>query len=104
MVVWCADPFFGNDHSMELKRALDEAILESTTHKTVSLNVAWQKYPKPPPRLHGYDVVASSGGTWYYVPAMIVFFVLLSEVVQEKESRLRVGMAFMGMKSPPYVC
>jgi len=47
--------------------------------------------------------VANSGGTWYYVPAMIVFFVLLSELVQEKESKLRVGMAFMGMKSAPYV-
>lgn len=96
-------PFFGDDHALELKRALDQAIMHKITGKPASLSVGWKDFPKPPPRLHGYNVVATSGGTWYYVPAMIVFFCTLAEVVAEKESKLRVGMAFMGMRSPPCV-
>ena len=94
-------PFFGDDHALELKRALDQAIMHKITGKDASLSVGWKEFPKPPPRLHGYNVVAQSGGTWYYVPAMIVFFCTLADVVAEKESKLRVGMAFMGMRSPP---
>lgn len=42
---------------------------------------------------------ASNGGVWFYLPAMIVFFVTLTEIVSEKELRLRLG-AFVGSGPP----
>ena len=37
-----------------------------------------------------------------YVPPMITFFVLLTEIVLEKENRLRLGMRMMGLKNSVY--
>lgn len=96
-------PFFGDDHTMELKRALDAAIMQqqAVPGARVDLSVGWRKFPTPLPRVYGYDVVASDGAVWFYLPPMITFFVLLNELVTEKEDRLRVGMQQMGMRSPP---
>jgi len=44
-------------------------------------------------------VVAQQGGQWYILPALIVFYVLLVEIVGEKESRLRLGMRTMGLRN-----
>ena len=34
----------------------------------------------------------------FYVPAMIVFFMTMNEIVMEKEGRLRLGMRMMGKR------
>jgi hypothetical protein len=68
-----------------LKRAVDEALLElQTGSKNLSLRMNIKKFPAPKPRVAGYDVVASNGGVWFYVPPMITFFILLTEIVTEK--------------------
>lgn len=56
----------------------------------------------PKLRLSGYDVVAAAGAFWFYVPSMIIFFVLLTEIVLEKEKSLRVGMKMMGLSDSVY--
>lgn len=33
---------------------------------------------------------------------MITFFLVLTEIVAEKESRLRIGMRMMGLSNGPY--
>ena len=48
------------------------------------------------------DFAAGSGGIWYYIPLMIIFFFLLLEIVTEKELEMRVGMQVMGLYSSAY--
>eukprot|EP01138_Halocafeteria_seosinensis_P011339 gb/GECG01011582.1/.p1 GENE.gb/GECG01011582.1/~~gb/GECG01011582.1/.p1 ORF type:complete len:2138 (+),score=187.49 gb/GECG01011582.1/:1-6414(+) len=92
-------PFFENDHAMEVKRALEKVHLSSCAgNDVVHLDVNWRQYPTPKPRLKGYDVVAANGGVWFYLPPMIIFFVILTEVVDEKASKLRIGMKQMGLR------
>jgi hypothetical protein len=111
-------------YALEIKRSLDEAILSqilssvgnassSSAHFTIPsssteksgfgfLNVTLRSFPEPKPRVAGYDVVAANGGIWFYVPPMVTFFILLTEVVAEKEQRLRLGMRMMGLRSVVY--
>ena len=101
-------PMGGDNYALGVKRAIDTAAFElrledrgsNTTH--VDLRASWSKLPQPANRIHGYDVVAQDGGVWFYVPPMITFFILLSEIVNEKESRLRLGMRMMGMRLSPF--
>lgn len=73
-------------------------------------------------RISGYDVVAANGGTvrqhdqnplfslinatiivkWFFLGPMVTFFHILTEIVGEKESRLRLGMRMMGLKTSVY--
>ena len=75
-----------NDHAVEAKRALDAASIEyaSQLHRNTIVNLNLTVYQRPfplaPPRIQGFDVVASYGGIWFYVPPMITFFVVLTEV------------------------
>lgn len=97
-------PFFEIDHTMQLKRALDEATLRrslagsgpappvcgsdvtgrreagAVNSSCVQMDVDWSHFPTPVPRIHGFDVVAADGGIWFYVPPMITFFIVLTEV------------------------
>lgn len=93
-------PFFENDHAMEVKRAIEKAHLAECveSEEGFELDINWRKFPSPKPRLQGYDVVAANGGVWFYLPPMIIFFVVLTEVVDEKESKLRIGMKQMGLR------
>ena len=34
-----------------------------------------------------YDVIGANGGLWFYIPPMVTFFLLLSDLVGEKEQR-----------------
>lgn len=43
-------------------------------------DLRWSSFPTAAPRFSGYDVVASVGGIWFYVPSVITFFVVLVEV------------------------
>jgi len=84
-------------------KSLDRAILLQQSNLTnVTLDVNYRSYPRAKTRISQYDVVASDGGVWFYVPPMVIFFILLTEVVTEKEQRLRLGMRMMGMKDSVY--
>eukprot|EP01116_Phalansterium_solitarium_P019773 TRINITY_DN564_c0_g2_i1.p1 TRINITY_DN564_c0_g2~~TRINITY_DN564_c0_g2_i1.p1 ORF type:complete len:1819 (+),score=747.59 TRINITY_DN564_c0_g2_i1:87-5543(+) len=86
----------------QLMAALDEVILSMQANRTVTFTVQKTSFPKAKYRVTGYDVVASDGGVWFYVPMMVTFFVLLTEIVMEKEMRLRLGMRMMGLRTSVY--
>ena len=92
-------PFNGNDHSIEAMLALDRSLLTvRRPSDVVDIQATWRSFPTPKPRLAGFDVVGSNGGIWFYIPGMAVFFILLVEIVTEKERRLRYGMQMMGLR------
>ena len=104
-------PFRGNDHVLEAKKALDQAILSFTkTHHGINgsteaslpatdvyFNISWSTFPRPEPRLKGFSAVGVGGGYWFYLPPMIIFFTTLIEIVREKENGSRLMMSVMGL-------
>eukprot|EP01103_Thecamoeba_quadrilineata_P015557 TRINITY_DN4957_c0_g2_i1.p1 TRINITY_DN4957_c0_g2~~TRINITY_DN4957_c0_g2_i1.p1 ORF type:complete len:1851 (-),score=296.09 TRINITY_DN4957_c0_g2_i1:13-5565(-) len=93
-----------NSYNLELKRTLDEAIIQTYQNDPgYSLNTGWQTFPLAPNRYtDSIDIVSLAGGQWFYVPPMVTFFILLAEVVTEKEQRLRLGMRMMGLNDGVY--
>ena len=53
-------------------------------------------------RLETYDVAAQNGGLWFFLPTMIIFFITFTEIVTEKELKLRLGMRMMGLNNAVY--
>ena len=41
--------------------------------------------------IHNYDIVTAAGAFYFMVPALFVFLFLQSEIVREKEYKLRQG-------------
>jgi len=102
-------PYRRADHALELKVALDGAIANLATRgrpgapeNGVALNVTWRPFPRATPRVSGFSAVGWGGGYWFYLPPMFVFFTLLTEVVREKECRMRMMMRVMGLANAPY--
>lgn len=69
-----------------------------------TFDVTFKEFPVTLLRIAQISLANQSGGTLYFIPPMIVFFVLLTEVVSEKESKLRVGMKMMGLSNAAYWC
>ena len=90
-------PFNKPARAAEVKRALDEALLGGP-----SLQYALRDFPRPPPRVSGYDVFTSSGAQWTFLTSALLFFQLITNVVVEKEEKLRVGMRQMGLRTSAY--
>ncbi|KAH3757745.1 ABC transporter [Pelomyxa schiedti] len=88
--------------ALNVMRSLDEILLRKKTDSAASITVGVAPAPQPEPRFPSFDVVASFGGVWFYLPPMITFFMVLNEIVMEKESRIRLGMSMMGMKNWVY--
>jgi len=103
-------PFYANPHSNEVLWGLQVALMQlglqgaGRGNTSVRLDVAQRGFPSPPPRLAGYDVVSSNGGQWFFLVPCVTFFVLLTDLVAEKEQGLRVGMAQMGLRRTAYWC
>jgi len=56
-------PFFENAHGLEIKRALDLAMLQQAAAEfgddlQIKLPLSWRSFPRPKPRIHSVDVVA----------------------------------------------
>jgi ABC-type multidrug transport system ATPase subunit len=84
-------------------RALDEQIARMQTgNPNITMHVQTADYPLPESRFSQLDIVSANGGVYFYLVPMIVFFVLLSGIVQEKEANLRTGMRMMGLSSAVY--
>jgi ABC-type multidrug transport system ATPase subunit len=102
-------PFFADSHLQSLKNAIDTALLtglamnsgidfnHSVSYPLVDLHVQSKSFPRPAPNEALYDVFASNGGLWMYVAPAACFFVLLNDLVHEKESLLRVSMVQAGL-------
>lgn len=116
-------PWYADAHTSEVKAAIDTAMLTALAQRTaaedriqeqallngaslsppppplVDYRVAIKPFPVPPPRIQGYDVFSANGGSWLFTVPSVIFFFLLTELVHEKEARLRVGMAQMGLSA-----
>lgn len=103
-------PFFDDDHALELKAAMDWAGLRLALEEAgmpateLDLGISSRPFPKPKPRISGFDVVAQQGGNWFYVVPMITFYLVLTELVEEKAARLRLGMRMMGLSTSAFWC
>lgn len=74
--------------------------LDNATLPTI--NITHSKWPQPKQRVAGLDAVGLFGATWFFLPPMVTFFILLVEIVGEKEKRLRIGMRMMGLSNSVY--
>ena len=90
-------PFNKPARAAEVKRALDEALLGGP-----SLDYALRDFPRPPPRVSGFDVFTQSGAQWTFLTSALLFFQLITSVVVEKEEKLRIGMRQMGLRTSAY--
>eukprot|EP00727_Mastigamoeba_balamuthi_P008005 m51a1_g3825 hypothetical protein (1807) ;mRNA; r:294618-300690 len=89
--------------SLHTMRAIDEALLQlKSGDDAARLNASVSAFPRAPLRTTGLDVVASNGAVYFYVAPMIIFFSLLSDIVGEKETRLRLGARMMGTSQSAY--
>lgn len=102
-------PWYFDSHSSSVKKAIDTAIVElaaedryNVSSSSLDLKVYQRGFPKPVPRVTGYQVFASNGGQWVFLVPCILFFNALTDIVSEKESRLRVSMTMMGLRVSAY--
>lgn len=89
----------------QFKLAIDRAALTmqlGVDASNLSMHAATQAFPVPKLRFASYDVVAANGGVWFYVPAMLIFFSLLTAIVTEKQKHLRLGLQQAGLSSIVY--
>ena len=119
--------FVGRDepdqfHVLRAMRAIDEALLSlaleqraataaeeastaegpDTPRRGVTLDVAWKRFPSPPRRAAMADLVGATGAVWFFVPAAAAMYVLLTDVVAEKEAGLRLALRVAGARRSAY--
>lgn len=71
--------------------------------RNLKMNVTHQDYPKVVSRFYeGYDVAAQYGAFYFFIPYMISFICTVTEVLREKEKKLRQGLSVMGLSSNPF--
>ena len=75
------------------KKGLGDIIIEAVV----------QLFPLPPNRfLKGYDAVSMAGPLYFFIPPMFVFGLLVSEIVKEKELKLRNGLSVIGVSASAF--
>ena len=91
------------DFLLETKLAIDTALLRAKTLiPWAELQVQWRHFPQIPSRLSVYNVLASDGGIWLYLPACMILVVVMFDAVAEKESGMRQRLSVIGV--PSWVC
>jgi ABC-type multidrug transport system ATPase subunit len=99
-------PWRGRTLAAETKRAVDEAALAlalpPSRRAAASLAAAQRPYPRPPSRIAGVDLAGGEGSVFFYVPPCLLFFHLLTEIVDERERRVRLAMSVMGTRRAAY--
>lgn len=69
----------------------------------VEHNYTSQDFPKVQSRmLIDFDTSSSQGSFWYFIPIMVSFLNLNTEVINEKERKLRQGLMLFGVSSGAY--
>jgi hypothetical protein len=62
-----------------------------------------QEFPTTTFRLlEGFDVVGASGAFYFYMVPMVCFVLTMTEIVREKDHKLRQGLNVMGLKHSSY--
>ena len=90
-----------------LKVAVDNALLAYHSHRKgiekPVIEVEVQRFPTVSNRIiEGVDVVSSSGPLYFFIPPMFIFSMLVSEIVKEKENKLRHGLSVMGVSATSF--
>lgn len=79
--------FYAKQHDLEVP--FFEAIIQEFPTTTFRL-------------LEGFDVVGASGAFYFYMVPMVCFVMTLTEIVREKDQKLRQGLNVMGLKHSSY--
>lgn len=65
---------------------------------------SFQDYPKVQSRIFSdFDTSSEQGTFWFFIPLMISFLSLNSELLKEKENKLRQGLMLFGISSLSYI-
>ena len=101
------DPVTIDRNALAIKVAVDNAIMSYKSRQMgypeVHIEVEMQDFPHTASRfLEGYDVISIEGAFWYFIPPMVTFIIMLTELVREKEHKLRIGLTVMGMRGRAY--
>lgn len=93
-------------YATSLKRSLDNAIMNEFINGTEDhqyLYVSEQSYPRIPNRfIEGIDVAGNYGAYYFFAPYLLNFLVLINELLQEKDKKLRQGLVVMGLSHSTY--
>jgi hypothetical protein len=86
-------------------RGLDEAIIsvlhadeDPASPSTHKINVELQDWPRSPPEFVSDGVVQRLGAVFFFCSQMVIFISVLSQIVAEKEMKLRIALEMMGLK------
>ena len=87
-----------------VQRPLDEALFAHVTgNSAFELPVFYRDFPSVFVNLNQPSSVTSSlGPLFFFLPPMILTFIALYKIVQEKEKQLRLGMNLMGLKDSAF--
>lgn len=85
-----------------LKKLMDNAILDYIAKvkqiPPIELDAVIQPFPMRKSRFgDGYNAVAIEGAFYFMIPSTIIFVNIVSELVREKDSRLRHGLSVIGV-------
>lgn len=70
----------------------------------VEHNYTFQDYPKVQSRIFSdFDTSSEQGTFWFFIPIMIAFLSFNSEMLKEKERKLRQGLMLFGISSLAYI-
>ena len=92
---------------LTVKLAMDNAILNYQAKKKgfqeILIELIIQSFPQPVNRfIKGFDPVAVNGPLYFFIPPMLIFGLLVSEIVKEKELRLRNGLSVIGVSASAF--
>jgi len=79
--------------------SLDKALInyslktQNSTAQTVDISIQTGRFPLAHNRyIHNYDIITATGAFYFMIPALFVFLFMQSEIVREKEYKLRQGI------------
>jgi ABC-type multidrug transport system permease subunit len=91
----------------QVENALANWILKDgnyTENPQVEHNFTYQDYPKVQSRIFSdFDTSSEQGTFWFFIPIMISFLSFNSELLKEKEKKLRQGLMLFGISSLAYL-
>lgn len=107
-------PYPINTIATSMKKTLDEALINYYGYEDIDgaapkidpnfkLDISRQGFPKVPLRfLRNMNVLSTMGSFFFYIPIAISFLIAITEMLTEKDRRLKEQMIAYGMKSTSY--
>ena len=101
-------PMTLSNEAISLKLSVDSGIANYKANQMgikdeIVYNYTKADYPQTANRFfEHFDTSSTQGGFWFFVPIMVTFLTLTSEIVGEKERELRKGLMLFGTSSFSY--